>query len=266
MCEYKSCVICVLLCVCFIVVQQVVVLFFSMFVPVCVPTLGNQGQLDGGEKDERKGIMLLEICYGLLVSNCLRLNFSSIQLQMYWTRRNCKHLKSESPHPTPCLCFQATCAWSSGAHLSCGPHHLHWIHTAEARLHGNEAAGVTEQTTIPERWLWSGSLLYYRCLNMYIPDKNECLSVGNGRLAGQCGKLQPWWLKSGFMSTETIGLLGTGTQNVHLDFHTAPELCLNLAIFFSTINGIDVKLCVVLGLAELYHTCSFSDHDHISKS
>ena len=27
-----------------------------------------------------------------------------------------------------------------------------------------------------------------------------------------------------FTSTETVGLLGTGTQDVHLDFHTAPEL------------------------------------------
>ena len=24
--------------------------------------------------------------------------------------------------------------------------------------------------------------------------------------------------------TETVGLLGTGAQDVHLDFHTAPEL------------------------------------------
>ena len=28
----------------------------------------------------------------------------------------------------------------------------------------------------------------------------------------------------GFTSTETEGLLGTGAQDVHLDFHTAPEL------------------------------------------
>ena len=28
-----------------------------------------------------------------------------------------------------------------------------------------------------------------------------------------------------FTSTETEGLLGTGAQDVHLDFHTAPELC-----------------------------------------
>ena len=28
-----------------------------------------------------------------------------------------------------------------------------------------------------------------------------------------------------FTSTETVGLLGTGAQDVHLDFHTFPELC-----------------------------------------
>ena len=27
-----------------------------------------------------------------------------------------------------------------------------------------------------------------------------------------------------FTSTETVGLLGTGAQDGHLDFHTAPEL------------------------------------------
>ena len=32
------------------------------------------------------------------------------------------------------------------------------------------------------------------------------------------------WLKCRFTSTETVGLLGTGAQDVHLDFHTAPEL------------------------------------------
>ena len=30
--------------------------------------------------------------------------------------------------------------------------------------------------------------------------------------------------KSCFTSTETVGLLGTGAQDGHLDFHTAPEL------------------------------------------
>ena len=33
-------------------------------------------------------------------------------------------------------------------------------------------------------------------------------------------------LKCCFTSTETVGLLGTGAQDVHLDFHTAPGLCL----------------------------------------
>ena len=32
------------------------------------------------------------------------------------------------------------------------------------------------------------------------------------------------WLKCCFTSTETVGLLGTGAQDVHLDFHTPPEL------------------------------------------
>ena len=33
-------------------------------------------------------------------------------------------------------------------------------------------------------------------------------------------------LKCCFTSTETVGLLGTGAQGGHLDFHTAPELCI----------------------------------------
>ena len=34
-----------------------------------------------------------------------------------------------------------------------------------------------------------------------------------------------WLLKCCFTSTEmTVGLLGTGAQDVHLDFHTAPVL------------------------------------------
>ena len=31
-------------------------------------------------------------------------------------------------------------------------------------------------------------------------------------------------LKCCFTSTENVGLLGTGAQDGHLDFHTAPEL------------------------------------------
>ena len=35
----------------------------------------------------------------------------------------------------------------------------------------------------------------------------------------------PPCLKCCFTSTETVGLSGTGAQDSHLDFHTAPELC-----------------------------------------
>ena len=44
---------------------------------------------------------------------------------------------------------------------------------------------------------------------------------GTFRLNQYLGQLM---LKCCFTSTETVGLLGTGGQDVHLDFHTAPEL------------------------------------------
>ena len=34
-----------------------------------------------------------------------------------------------------------------------------------------------------------------------------------------------WLVEGCFTSTETVGLLGTGAQDGHLDFHTASELC-----------------------------------------
>ena len=37
-------------------------------------------------------------------------------------------------------------------------------------------------------------------------------------------------LKCYFTSTETVGLLGTGAQDVHLDFHTTPEVCARLSV------------------------------------
>ena len=46
------------------------------------------------------------------------------------------------------------------------------------------------------------------------------------------------WLKCCFTSTETVGLLGTGAQDVHLDFHTAPEL-------LSSADDDDVELNVL---------------------
>ena len=35
----------------------------------------------------------------------------------------------------------------------------------------------------------------------------------------------PSLVECSFTSTETVGFLGTGAQDGHLDFHTAPELC-----------------------------------------
>ena len=35
-----------------------------------------------------------------------------------------------------------------------------------------------------------------------------------------------------FTSTETVGLLGTGAQDDHLDFHTAPELSVFICFCF----------------------------------
>ena len=49
------------------------------------------------------------------------------------------------------------------------------------------------------------------------------------------------WLKCCFTSTETVGLLGTGAQDIHLDFHTAPELCY-------AAEGTD--LCIYRSMAE----------------
>ena len=37
------------------------------------------------------------------------------------------------------------------------------------------------------------------------------------------------WLNCCFTFTETVGLLGTGARDVHLDFHTAPELWVRTA-------------------------------------
>ena len=64
-------------------------------------------------------------------------------------------------------------------------------------------------------------------------------SLWVGAIASECGgKCKPalqlwckmvnrpgWWLEFCFRSTETVGLFGTGAQDVHLDFHTVPELC-----------------------------------------
>ena len=41
-----------------------------------------------------------------------------------------------------------------------------------------------------------------------------------------CKSRWPYLVECCFTSTETVGLLGTGAQDVHLDFHTAPSFAL----------------------------------------
>ena len=55
--------------------------------------------------------------------------------------------------------------------------------------------------------------------------------------------MMKWLSKCGFTSTETVGLLGTGAQDVHLDFHTTPELCLCLMMMMMDDVGLNVLGC-----------------------
>ena len=70
------------------------------------------------------------------------------------------------------------------------------------------------------------------------------------QVAGVDGRL------SRFVSTETISLLGTGVQDGHLDFHTAPELCLLLSggvalIQLYWLSGCTKLLLICGGMGEL---------------
>ena len=48
------------------------------------------------------------------------------------------------------------------------------------------------------------------------------LNVHRNHKAGR--GLYNWLVECCFTSTETVGLLGTGAQDGHLDFHTVPDL------------------------------------------
>ena len=69
------------------------------------------------------------------------------------------------------------------------------------------------------------------------PAPLRCLQIVGGGPWGRGGGgivlFHFGWLKCCFTSTETVGLLGTGAQDVHLDFHTAPELWVLLKKFFT---------------------------------
>ena len=54
---------------------------------------------------------------------------------------------------------------------------------------------------------------------MYVTDVCMYLEISYTQIQND------GWLKCCFTSTETVGLLGMGAQDIHLDLHTAPELC-----------------------------------------
>ena len=63
-------------------------------------------------------------------------------------------------------------------------------------------------------------------INMQMKRNNDIVlikrdSLTRAKLNALYKQLLVEWC---FTSTETIGLLGTGAQDGHLDFHTAPEL------------------------------------------
>ena len=77
--------------------------------------------------------------------------------------------------------------------------------------------------------------------NYYVHFQHICLLLATG---GQKDYLLVCRLKCCFTSTETIGLFGTGAQDVHLDFHTAPELWLFVILFLA--KGCLLKIYAVV--------------------
>ena len=62
------------------------------------------------------------------------------------------------------------------------------------------------------------------CLLILRLQMSQMLSFANSMFTAQPSSTHTQLLKCCFTSTETVGSLGTGAQDVHLDFHTAPEL------------------------------------------
>ena len=56
--------------------------------------------------------------------------------------------------------------------------------------------------------------------HIYYTDRQRNTHTQAGRQRQSAGRL----VECCFTFTETVGLLGTGAQDGHLDFHTVPEL------------------------------------------
>ena len=77
---------------------------------------------------------------------------------------------------------------------------------------------------------------------LYVPptEATTMVNTGSGQRSQTTmtaqfdGAATRWLVECCFTSTETIGLLGTGAQDGHLRFHTAPELCGDPLLWSST--------------------------------
>ena len=102
--------------------------------------------------------------------------------------------------------------------------------------------------------------------------RNHEAYLGTGRKGGGGMELM---VECCFTSTETIGLIGMGAQDGHLDFHTAPELCMEVVqcCFTSTetINGGGGKREIIYLLIHCHHQNDFcikmgGDESHLNLS
>ena len=93
--------------------------------------------------------------------------------------------------------------------------------------------------------------LFYRVWKIY---RNVFLSLTLDPAVSASSTKRKWFLlKCCFTSTETVGLLGTGAQDVHLDFHTAPELWNDFELSEENADqkkGV-YRLCMLIGWSRL---------------
>ena len=96
---------------------------------------------------------------------------------------------------------------------------------------------------VEKEWLWSAKPLKIRALEGFETGNNACsttvASYMQDVLKGHYSlslslSLSVVVVECCFTTTETVGLLGTGAQDVYLDFHTAPELLSSENIIITT--------------------------------
>ena len=104
-----------------------------------------------------------------------------------------------------------------------------WANPQDSLFHG-----VVPRTLV-QRWVFSRLQTYLLgCVCYKYPEIcSTTLYFALENYLHRIGKVKVWFIDSRtmvlrmkccFKSTETVGLLGTGAQDVHLDFHTAPDL------------------------------------------